>query len=107
MKYIKLIHDYDALSIPSLAICAAVLGVLYGFGKTKTTAFINVARAFIFRIPTLIICLFFFPHLGVKAAGISMAISNIGIAIMSIVFLVIFMVKLKKKIYNLNGELID
>ena len=57
MGYIKLIHDYDALSIPSLAICAAVLGVLYGFGKTKTTAFINVARAFIFRIPTLLICL--------------------------------------------------
>lgn len=104
MSYIKLIHDYDALSIPSLAICAAVLGVLYGFGKTKTTAFINVARAFIFRIPTLLICLLCFPHLGVKAAGISMAISNIGIAIMSIVFLVVFLVKLKKNNYNIEEK---
>ena len=100
MNYIRLIHNYDALSIPSLAICAAVLGVLYGFGKTKTTAFINIARAFIFRIPTLIICLFCFPQLGVKAAGISMAISNIGIAVMSIVFLLIFLLKLKKNNYE-------
>jgi Na+-driven multidrug efflux pump len=100
MMYIKQIHDYDALSIPSLAICAAVLGVLYGFGKTKTTAFINIARAFIFRIPTLLICLLCFPELGVKAAGISMAISNIGIALMSIAFLLVFLIKLKRNNYE-------
>ena len=74
----------------------------YGFGKTKTTAFINVARAFIFRIPTLLICLLCFPELGVKAAGISMAISNIGIALMSIAFLLHFLIKLKKNNYQVD-----
>ncbi|MBQ9124306.1 MAG: hypothetical protein IJY14_01325 [Acholeplasmatales bacterium] len=100
MEYVRRIHAWDSLSIPSLAINAACLGVLYGFGKTKIAAFINVARAFIFRIPVLIILLEFFPELGVEVAGYSMGISNIGIMIMSIVCLIIFYFQIKKKGYD-------
>lgn len=97
MYYVKEIHQYDSLSIPSLAVCSAVLGVLYGFGKTKTTMAINICRLFLFRLPILLILLFFFPELGVSCAGISMGLSNIGIAIMSITCLIVFLVKLKKQ----------
>ncbi len=100
MMYVKQIHRLDSLSIPSLAINSAALGVLYGFGKTKLTAFINIARAFIFRIPVLLICLFCFPELGVECAGVSMGISNICIALMSLICLVVFLIQIKKKGYD-------
>ncbi|MCM1130518.1 MAG: MATE family efflux transporter [Roseburia sp.] len=107
MKYVKTIHNYDSWSIPSLAINAGVLGVLYGFGKTKLTMFINIARAFVFRIPILVLLLYCFPQLGVECAGLSMGISNICIALMSIISLVIFLIQIKKKGYQgmyLNKE---
>ncbi|MDE5856175.1 MAG: hypothetical protein K2H06_03915 [Anaeroplasmataceae bacterium] len=100
MKYVKMIHNYDSWSIPSLAINAGVLGVLYGFGKTKLTMFINIARAFVFRIPILVLLLYCFPQLGVECAGLSMGISNICIALMSIICLVIFLIQIKKKGYQ-------
>lgn len=100
MKYVKMIHNYDSWSIPSLAINAGVLGVLYGFGKTKLTMIINIARAFVFRIPILIILLYCYPQLGVECAGLSMGISNICIAIMSIICLVIFLIQIRKKGYQ-------
>lgn len=100
MGYVRQIHRYDSLSIPSLAINAAVLGVLYGFGKTKLAAFINIARAFVFRIPILVILLFCFPELGVDCAGLSMGISNICIATMSVICLVVFLIQIKKNGYQ-------
>lgn len=99
-EYIKLIHDYDSWSIPSLAINGAVLGILYGFGKTKLAAVINIARVFAFRIPVLIILLYCFPQLGVMCAGLSMGISNICIALMSVICVIIFFIGLKKKGYE-------
>jgi len=100
MGYVRQIHKYDSLSVPSLAINAAVLGVLYGFGKTKLAAFINIARAFIFRIPVLVILLFCFPELGVDCAGLSMGISNICIATMSVICLIVFLIQIKKNGYQ-------
>lgn len=100
MNYVKMIHNYDSWSIPALAINSAVLGLLYGFGKTRMAMTINIARAFVFRIPILLILLYCFPELGVECAGLSMGISNICIAVMSIVCLLIFLVQLKKKGYQ-------
>lgn len=99
-QYVKLIHNYDSWSIPSLAINGGVLGVLYGFGKTKLTMMINIARAFVFRIPILVILLYCFPQLGVECAGLSMGISNICIAVLSIICLLIFLIQIKKKGYQ-------
>ncbi len=99
-NYIRLIHNYDSWSIPSLAINGAVLGVLYGFGKTKLAMCINIARAFVFRIPILLLLLFCFPELGVECAGLSMGISNICIALMSIISLAVFLIQIKKKGYQ-------
>ena len=96
MAYVKEIHNYDSLTIPALGINCAVLGFLYGFGKTKVTMVINVARLLVFRLPTLLILLYFFPELGVSCAGLAMGISNIGIALMGIVCLIYYLIKIKK-----------
>ena len=96
IELIKSIHRYDSLSIPSLAVNAAVLGVLYGYGKTKMTMVLNISRVFLFRIPILWYLQTFHKEIGAEAAGLSMGISNICIAIASIVCLALFLWKMKR-----------
>lgn len=107
MNLIKSINDYDTLSIPALAINSAVLGVLYGFKKTKLTMIINISRVFLFRIPVLWYLQTFHPEMGAECAGISMGISNILIAVMSITVLLIFLRNLKKDKKNSKKYEID
>ena len=95
LDLIKSIHRYDSLSILALAVNAAVLGVLYGYGKTKMTMVLNISRVFLFRIPILWYFQTFHKEIGAEAAGISMGISNICIALASILCLVIFLLKNK------------
>ena len=93
LALIKSIHRYDSLSILALAVNAAVLGVLYGYGKTRMTMLLNISRVFLFRIPILWYLQTFHKEIGAEAAGISMGISNICIALASILCLVIFLLK--------------
>lgn len=95
LALIKSIHRYDSLSILALAVNAAVLGVLYGYGQTKMTMALNISRVFLFRIPILWYLQTFHKEIGAEAAGISMGISNICIALASITCLVIFLWKIK------------
>lgn len=97
---VKSIHRYDSLSIPSLAISSAVLGLLYGFGQTKLSMVLNISRVFVFRIPVLWYLQKFHSELGAECTGISMAISNIAIALTSVAFLIFFLIKIKKKGYK-------
>lgn len=95
--YIKEIFVFDSLSIPSLGLTSALLGLLYGYGKTFLSSILNFSRVGI-RIISLIVC-----HsigLNYKAAGISMGISNVLISIMALGFLIYFLVNLKKNGYN-------
>lgn len=96
LALIKSIHRYDSLSILALSVNAAVLGILYGYGQTKMTMLLNISRVFVFRIPILWYLQTFHKEIGAEAAGISMGISNICIALASIICLVIFMLKLSK-----------
>ena len=100
LALIKSINRYDSLSILALAVNSAVLGVLYGFGQTKLTMVLNISRVFVFRIPVLWYLQNFHPEMGAEAAGISMGISNICIAITSLGCLGFFLLKLKKKGYE-------
>ena len=100
LALIKSIHRYDSLSILALAVNSAVLGVLYGFGQTKMTMILNISRVFVFRIPVLWYLQTFHKEIGAEAAGISMGISNICIAIASLTCLGIFLLKVKKKGYE-------
>ena len=96
---IKEIFYYDCLTIPALAINTAILGILYGYGQTFLATINNLLR-----IATRIFVLWFLqtyhPEIGWEAAGISMGISNIAIALFAIIFLVIFLLKTKAKGYK-------
>ncbi len=101
--YKQMVRDifvWDSLSIPALGICAAVLGLLYGFGQTGLSTILNLSR-----IGSRIIMLFalhkFFPTLEPTfCAGLSMGISNTIILLLSFVFLFIFLHKVKKHGYK-------
>ena len=95
--YIKEIFVFDSLSIPSLGLTSALLGLLYGYGKTFLSSILNFSRIGI-RILSLIVC----HNIGLdyKAAGISMGVSNILIGLLALTFLIIFIINLKKKGYN-------
>lgn len=92
---IKEIYVFDSLSIPALGICSAVLGLLYGFGKTFLATILNFSRIGV-RILSIIIMHYAFPQIsGPTVAGIAMGISNITILILSIIFFVIFFIGLR------------
>ena len=97
---IETIFVYASLAIPTLAINACVLGLLYGYGQTKLSMVLNISRVFLFRIPALYYFKTFHADLGVKAVGISMGLSNICIAIMSVIFLLIFLRNDKEKSFE-------
>ena len=77
---------------------SAILGLLYGFGQTYLSGILNFSRIGT-RIITLLIC-----HYGFKmdhrAAGVSMGISNAIILLISIGFLVFFLLKIKRYGYK-------
>ena len=97
---IRDIFVFDSLSIPALGITAAVLGLLYGYGQTRLSTILNLSR-----IGSRIIILLIL-HAGplkdnpTLCAGLSMGISNIIILIVSIVFLLVFLLRIKKKGYK-------
>ena len=91
---------FDSLSIPALGITAAILGLLYGFGQTKLSFFLNLSRIGS-RIIILLICYYLTPLKTdpTFCAGLSMGISNIVILIVATLFLVFFLLHVKKKGY--------
>ena len=76
LQMIASIYRYEALGAVPLGINAAVLSLLYGFGKTRLTLVINFCRVFLFRIPVLWF-LQNFTDLGSISVGIVMGVSNI------------------------------
>lgn len=78
------IYCFEAWGAVPLGINSAVVGMLYGFGKTNYTLLINFCRVFAFRVPVLW-ALQQFTSLGSISVGIVMAVSNIGVGILSAV----------------------
>ncbi len=71
-EMIKEIYLWEAIGAIPLGVNAAVLGLLYGLGKSKVTLFMNFCRIFVFRIPVLW-ALQQFTSLGGISSGIVMA----------------------------------
>ncbi|MDO5408752.1 MAG: MATE family efflux transporter [Eubacteriales bacterium] len=83
-QMIATIYRYEALGAIPLGLNAAVMALLYGFGKTRITLLINFSRVFVFRVPVLWF-LQQFTDLGNASVGIVMAVSNVSIGITSLV----------------------
>ena len=82
------IYRFESLGAIPLGVSASVMGLLYGFGKTKITLFVNFCRVFVFRVPVLW-GLQKFTELGNVSAGIVMAVSNIATGVLAAVIAVI------------------
>lgn len=78
------IYRYEATGAVPLGINAAVMALLYGFGKTNITLFMNFCRVFLFRVPVLW-GLQQYTDYGSASAGIVMAVSNIASGILAII----------------------
>jgi rhamnogalacturonyl hydrolase YesR/Na+-driven multidrug efflux pump len=99
-SHISQVFFYEKMGIITLAINDAVLGLLYGFGYTRLSMIINIARVFLFRIPSFLIaqaCLGTDPEAGYLVAGISMGASNIAIGLVAIVAIVIVISGLNRR----------
>lgn len=70
------IYKYEAMAAIPLGINASILALLYSFGETRLTLFINFSRVFLYRIPILWF-LQNFTNLGSVSLGIVMGVSNI------------------------------
>ncbi|WP_407429123.1 MATE family efflux transporter [Treponema sp.] len=76
---IDLIYKWERLDTILIAVNSSVMGLLYGFGKTKISMILNIARLFVYRIPVLLIFMKI-PSLsqtvGISGVGMAMCISN-------------------------------
>ena len=78
-REIDQIYYWERLDTLLIAVNTSVMGLLYGFGKTKISMLINIARLFVFRIPILLLFMKI-PALsaavGISGVGMAMCISN-------------------------------
>jgi len=95
-EMIKLVYRYEALGAVPLGINSTVIALLYGLGKTDLTLFLNMARVFVFRIPVFWY-LQNFTSFGEASVGIVMMVSNVSVAVLSIIVAAIVIVKFKKQ----------
>ena len=70
------IHKWEMLGYITLGFNSATLALLLGYGYTKLTLILNVARVFVFRVPVLW-AFQNFTNLGAEAVGLTMMISNV------------------------------
>lgn len=94
-EMIKGIYSWEAWGAIPLGINASVLSLMYGFGKTKITLFMNFCRIFVFRVPVLI-ALQKFTNYGSESAGIVMGISNFLSGMLAVILGVWIFIKIKK-----------
>lgn len=76
------IYKYDMAATLTLGLNAAVMALLYGYGKTKIAMLINFARLFVFRVPVLWF-LQNFTDIGEQSVGLVMLISHVGVGAVS------------------------
>lgn len=92
------IHRWEMLGYITLGINSATLALLLGYGYTKLTLALNVARVFIFRVPVLW-ALQRYTALGAEAVGLTMMISNIcaGLSAIAVALPVVRRIRWKAK----------
>ena len=91
------IHRWEMLGYITLGINSATLALLLGYGYTKLTLLLNVARVFVYRVPVLWV----FQHfttLGAEAVGLTMMISNVCTGLTAAVIAVPVVLRIRKKI---------
>lgn len=96
-KMIEDIHQWEMFGYVTLGINSATVALLLGYGYTKLTFLLNVARVFAFRVPVLW-AFQAFTNLGAEAVGMTMMVSNVCTGITAIVVAIPVLLKIRKKI---------
>lgn len=91
------IHQWEMLGYITLGVNSATLALLLGYGYTKLTMLLNVARVFAYRVPVL---WFFqnFTSIGAEAVGMTMMISNVCVGVTAVVVAIPVILKIRKQI---------
>lgn len=98
------VYHYEAITVIPLGIVSAIMGLMYGVGKTKLTLVMNFCRVFVFRIPVLY-CLQHFTAMGridgPNTIGICLAVSNALYFVLALSLMVVVVHKICKE-HGLN-----
>ena len=78
------IHRWEMLGYITLGINSATVALLLGYGYSRLTMLLNVARVFLFRVPVLW-CFQRWTTLGPEAVGLTMMVSNVLTGLSAIV----------------------
>ena len=98
------IHRWEMLGYITLGFNSATLALLLGYGYTKLTLVLNVARVFVFRVPVLW-AFQRFTSMGSEAVGLCMMISNIcaGLSALAVAVPVVCLIRRMSKSQNTKG----
>lgn len=98
------VYHYEAITVIPLGIVSAIMGLMYGVGKTKLTLVMNFCRVFVFRIPVL----YYLQHFttmgrtdGPNTIGLCLAVSNALYFTLAVVLAAVVVRKICKE-HNLN-----
>jgi putative MATE family efflux protein len=89
------IHRWEMLGYITLGVNSATLALLLGYGYTKLTMLLNVARVFAYRIPVLWF-LQNFTNLGAEAVGVTMMVSNVCVGVTAVVVALPVILRIRK-----------
>lgn len=91
------IHKWEMLGYVTLGINSATIALLLGYGYTKLTMLLNVARVFLYRVPVLW-AFQQFTTIGAEAVGLTMMISNVCTGLTAIVVVIPVIRRIRKLI---------
>lgn len=97
------IHQWEMLGYITLGVNSATLALLLGYGYTKLTLILNVARVFVFRVPVLW-AFQNFTAMGAEAVGVTMMVSNICAGLSAVAVAIPVVMKIRKLIREEKSE---
>lgn len=89
------IHKWEMLGYITLGVNSATLALLLGYGYTKLTLILNVARVFVFRVPVLW-AFQNFTSMGTEAVGLTMMVSNVCAGLSAVAVAIPVVAKIRK-----------
>lgn len=89
------IHQWEMLGYITLGINSATIALLLGYGYTKSTMLLNVARVFAFRVPVLWF-LQQFTDMGAEAVGVTMMVSNVCVGLTAVIVAIPVVLKIRR-----------
>ncbi len=89
------IHRWEMLGYITLGVNSATLALLLGYGYTKLTMLLNVARVFAYRVPVLWF-LQKFTDMGAEAVGVTMMVSNVCVGITAVIVAIPVVIRIRK-----------